>query len=163
MIRKVLIAFTLVAGFSMPVQSQITKTLKLPVLPECNIQEDSCNEEYYNLFVEFKTIKEFFEKDVISEEIYKHYKTALDKLDAERIYRYQERFIENQKSYFVEIPTCSYDSTNCIEEYESFFALFQQAVLLCNQGELDKKLCVEYVTRIQRELTSDIEKHKSEE
>ena len=158
MITRILIALTLVFGFAMPAQSQ--QTLKLPIIPDCNIKDLSCDTEYFNLFVEFKSIKEFYDKEVISKDIYDHYKKALDKLDAERLYTYQQRFIDNQKSYFVEIPDCTYDSVECIEKYQSFFSKFQQAVLLCNQGELDREMCLEYVGRIQKRLQTEIESRK---
>ena len=40
------------------------ETHVLPKLPDCDIKEESCNDEYYLLFVEFKTIKSFFEKQI---------------------------------------------------------------------------------------------------
>ena len=124
----------------------------LPKLPDCDIKEESCNDEYYLLFVEFKTIKSFFEKQIIPLETYLHYKKALDVVSEEKLSSYQERFIKEQNSFFVEIPECDYKDVGCWEEFEGFFNIFQQTILLCNENELDKDTCISYSKRIQEEF-----------
>lgn len=123
-----------------------------PELPDCNMQEESCNEEYYLLFVEFKTIKSFFEKNIIPEEKYLHYKKAMDRVNEEKLLSYQERFIREQSSFFVEIPQCNYKEVECWKEFQGFFNIFQQTVLLCNENELDRDTCISYTKKIQEQL-----------
>ena len=130
----------------------------LPALPECNIEEVSCDEEYYLLFVEFKTIKSFFERNIIPESTYLHYKNALDKLSDEKLQSYQEKFLKEQAPFFVEIPRCDYTTFECMHELRGFFNVFEQTVLLCNEGELPREDCLEYTKRVTNELKSEMEK-----
>lgn len=128
------------------------ETHVLPKLPDCDIKEESCNDEYYLLFVEFKTIKSFFEKQIIPVETYLYYKKALESVSEEKLASYQERFIREQDSFFVEIPECDYKDVGCWEEFQGFFNIFQQTVLLCNENELDRDTCISYSKRIQEEF-----------
>ena len=153
--KHILLAITLLFTSCLFAQDKI---YTLPNLPECNIEEVSCDEEYYLLFVEFKTIKSFFERNIIPESTYLHYKNALDKLSEEKLQSYQDKFLKEQTPFFVEIPRCDYTNFECMQELRGFFNVFQQTVLLCNEGELPREDCLEYTKRVTSELKSEMEK-----
>ena len=79
-------------------------------------------------------------------------KVELENISEEKLDSYQERFIREQDSFFVEIPECDYKDVGCWEEFQGFFNIFQQTVLLCNENELDRDTCISYSKRIQEEF-----------